>query len=203
MNLQTVRGAITNWLLGRIRIDAFNLEYPPTLDSPIATETLPANSCITLPIQNVVHYKFGTGTVRTKARFPYRIAYRYSNVLGYHELPMTLLEGVLSFIQILTVLESPDGDISSFESVQLEDSITVSRSEEVDRDWLVYLNIAFDAEFNTTTFPNLTGINPTNFYQIDNPPDFNELKIRVYRAKQGFNTSNPASHTLDTELTIT
>lgn len=191
-NLVTIGEAIGNALITWVRIDRWGLDNPTDLYSPYSTTTsVPANSAIALPVQNVLHNKSGYNQINTQARFPYRIGYRFPGEMAFSAIPFSALEGILVNIQVLAVLQYPDNNITHFAPVQLEDAITVARAQEVNgnnSDWLVYLNIAFDATFYTTTMPDVSLIQPQNYYNVSDPPPLNDLNIRVYRAKENFNT---------------
>ncbi|AFY49003.1 hypothetical protein Nos7524_3203 [Nostoc sp. PCC 7524] len=214
MNIQEIREKINDFLLQRVRIDYWGLDYPSEIYTPISSTTFPANSALSLPIQEVVHFREAYNQIKTSARFPYRIAYRFPGELPYHELPIKALEGMLSFIHIVSLIQSPDPDIESFTPANIEDSLTVARVEEVENDWLVYLNFAFDVRFNTTLLPDLAELQPSNYYNLEDPPSLQELNLRVFRAKSGFKTkeeevaslipiiNDPTKYTLDSEITI-
>ncbi|MBD2228024.1 hypothetical protein [Calothrix anomala] len=201
-NIQTIRESINDFLIARVRIDYWQLEYPSEIYAPTLTGTYPANSLTLLPVQNVLHYKEGFNQIKTLARFPYRLAYRFPGQLNYHSLPHTGLEGIISYIQTVSLLESPDPDIESFTPVKVEDSITVSNTDGSGSDWLIYLNFAFDVKFNTTSIPGLDDIQSPDYYDFNNPPPLEELKIRIYRAKEKFITTNNSTYNLDSEINI-
>ncbi|MBD2168059.1 hypothetical protein H6G04_27110 [Calothrix membranacea FACHB-236] len=204
MNIQDVRERISEFLSVRVRIDFWGLDYPDDLYTQILSNTLPACSAIALPIQNVFHYKEGFNLVKTKARFPYRIAYRFPGQLSFHDLPFPALEGMLSYLQILSLLQIPDPSITSFAPADLEDAVTVSRTEDLNAegDWVVFINFAFDVEFNTTTIPDLTDLQPPDYYDFQDPPAVEEVNVRINRAKQQFKTTNPSTYILDSEIKI-
>jgi len=191
-NLVTIGEAIGNALISWVRIDKWGLDNPTDLYSPYSTTTpVPANSAIALPVQNVQHSKGGYNQINTEARFPYRIGYRFPGEMAFSAIPFSALEGIIVNIQVLAVLQYPDNALTHFAPVQLEDSITVARAPEVNgntSDWLVYLNLAFDATFYTTSFPDVSLLQPNSYYDLSDPPPIADLKIRVYRAKENFNT---------------
>lgn len=211
MNIQIVREKILDFLVARVRIDYWGLDYPIDLYAPTLSGTYPANSAMALPIQDVVHTSSGYGQIKTQARFPYRLAYRFPGELAYHELPFPALEGMLSFIHIVSLLQTPDPAIESFVPVKVEDSITVKNPEEVRSDWIVCLNFAFDARFNTTSIPDISDLQDPDYYNFDNPPSVQELKIRTYRAREQFKLEesrilpiiiNNPDYILDSEIII-
>jgi hypothetical protein len=205
-NISTLGDSIRDFLVARVRVDYWGLENPSEIYSQYpTTPPAPANSAIALPVQNVLHSKEGTNLVKTTARFPFRIAYRFPGEMAYHDLPLKSLGGMLAYIQILSVLESPDPNITQFIPVELEDSITVARTGDINAngaDWLVYLNFAFDVTFSTTTVPDISELQPNTFYDIGDPPPIHELNIRINRAKQKFNPVNNSTYTLDAEIRI-
>lgn len=204
MNIQGIRERISEFLSVRVRIDRWGLDYPSELYTQILSNTLPACSAKALPVQNVFHVQEGFNLIKTKARFPYVIAYRFTGQLSYHDLPLQALEGMLSYIQILSLLQKPDPSITSFAPADLEDSVTVARTGESNTggDWVVLLNFAFDVEFNTTTIPDLTDLQPPDYYDFQDPPPVEEVNIRINRAKQQFKTSDPSTYILDSEIKI-
>lgn len=205
MNIQDVRERITEFLAIRVRIDYWGLDYPDELYTQIGFTTLPANSAISLPVQDVVHTRENFNQVRTKLRFPYRIAYRFPGQLPYHDIPFRSLEGMLEYIHIYVLTQVPDPNILSFTPAILEDSITVARVEEIqtDPDWIVYLNFAIDTEFITTVLPDITDLQPPDFFDEDNLPSIDEINIRINRAKQGFQREDNSTYIIDSEINIT
>jgi hypothetical protein len=202
MNIQIVRDKIRDFLVSRVRIDYWGLDYPSDLYATTLSGLYPANSAISLPVQGVIHSRLSTNQVKTEAIFPYRIAYRFPGQLAFHDLPFKGLEGILSYIQLLSIVQTPDSDIQSFTPLKVEDSITVSRVEGDNTDWIVYINIAFEAKFNTTVVPDISDIQSPDYYNFDNPPSIEELNMRIYRAKEKFDTANNSTHILDSEIKI-
>lgn len=145
MNIQQARQAITEFLSIRLRIDTWGLDEPTRQYTTHNQTTLPANSARSLPIQNVIHTKDSFNVVRVKARFPYQIAYRFPGVMPYHDIPFNALEGMLEFIHILFLMETPDPEIQFIAPVLVEDAITYYEAGEEKvphRDWIVYRTYA-------------------------------------------------------------
>nr|WP_322719584.1 hypothetical protein [Nostoc sp. ChiQUE02]MDZ8232621.1 hypothetical protein [Nostoc sp. ChiQUE02] len=202
MNIQLAHQKVKEFLAIRVKIDAWDLDVPEGLYSPTSNNYQPGSSAIALPIQNLVHKRAGLNLVETSVRLPYRITYRFSFDLAFHEIPFSGLEGVISTIHLLALLQLPDENIKSFQPAEVEDSVTVERVAEKDGDWLVNLNFAFDVVFNTTDFPDISSIQPADYYNIDNPPPLSEITIRVNRAKPEFIKSNTSTYVEDSTINI-
>nr|WP_322714554.1 hypothetical protein [Nostoc sp. ChiSLP03a]MDZ8215807.1 hypothetical protein [Nostoc sp. ChiSLP03a] len=202
MNIQLAHQKVKEFLAIRVKIDAWDLDVPEGLYSPTSNNYQPGSSAIALPIQNLVHKRAGLNLIETSVRLPYRITYRFSSDLAFHEIPFSGLEGVISTIHLLALLQLPDENIKSFQPAEVEDSVTVERVAEKDGDWLVNLNFAFDVVFNTTDFPDISSIQPADYYNIDNPPPLSEITIRVNRAKPEFIKSNTSTYVEDSTINI-
>ncbi|MEH1858033.1 MAG: hypothetical protein V7L21_08530 [Nostoc sp.] len=201
MNIQLAHQKVREFLTIRVKIDAWDLDIPE-LHSPTSNNYQPGTSAIALPIQNLVHKRAGLNLIETSVRFPYRITYRFPFDLAYDALPFSGLEGVISTIHLLASLQLPDENIKSFQPAEVEDSVTVERIAQEDGDWLVNLNFAFDVVFNTTDFPDISSIQPADYYNIENPPSLSEITIRVNRAKPEFIKSNTSTYVEDSTINI-
>ncbi len=202
MNIQLAHQKVKEFLAIRVKIDAWDLDVPEGVYSPTSNNYQPGSSAIALPIQNLVHKRAGLNLIETSVRLPYRITYRFPYDLAYDVLPFSGLEGVLSTVHLLSLLQLPDENIKSFQPAEVEDSITVDRIAQEDGDWLVNLNFAFDVVFNTTDFPDISDIQPPDYYNIDNPPSLSEITIRVNRAKPEFIKSNTSTYIEDSTINI-
>ncbi|MFN6486291.1 MULTISPECIES: hypothetical protein [unclassified Nostoc] len=203
MNIQLAHQKVKEFLAVRVKIDAWDLDVPEGLYSPTSNNYQPGSSAIALPIQNLVHKKVGLNLIETSVRLPYRITYRFAYDLAYDALLFNGLEGVLSTVHLLSLLQLPDENIKSFQPAEVEDSITVERIAQKDGDWLVNLNFAFDVVFNTTDFPDISSIQPADYYNIENPPPLSEITIRTNRAKPEFKKSNTSTYIEDSTINIT
>lgn len=202
MNIQTVRAKVKEFISIRVRIDKWNLEVPDDLYSPTSNNYAPGNTAVALPIQNLTHIREGNSGIQTSVRLPYSIRYRFPFDLDYHSLPFAGLEGVLSTIHTLSLLQSPDDNIKSFQPAEIEDSITVGNIAQQDGDYIVSLNFAFDVVFNTTEFPDISDIQPPDYYSIDNPPPLSEITIRINRANSNFIKSDNSTYVEDSTIII-
>jgi hypothetical protein len=202
MNIQTIRETLKSFIDGRVSVYQWDLDYPDTYYYNVLGANYPANTAIELPVQNLVHIKDGKNGIQTTARFPYRITYIFPSEMAYTDIPWASLEGMLSWLHILSLLQGPDALVEKMEPADLEDSISIARSDEQEGDWLVYLNFAFDITFRTTEFPDLGDLQPPGFYPIDSPPPVEELKVKVNRAKPKFSRQEQTSYTQDTEINI-
>ncbi|MGV0103974.1 hypothetical protein NSTCB13_02620 [Nostoc sp. DSM 114160] len=202
MNIQLVHQKVKEFLAIRVKIDAWDLDVPEGVYSLTSNNYQPSSSAIALPIQNLVHKRADLKLIETSVRLPYRITYRFPFDLAYHALPFRGLEGILSTVHLLSLIQSPDGNIKSFQPAEVEDSITVERIAQQDGDWLVNLNFAFDVVFNTTDFPDISDIQPPDYYNINNPPPLSEITIRVNRAKPEFIKSRSTTYTEDSTINI-
>ncbi|MBN3927108.1 hypothetical protein [Nostoc sp. NMS4] len=202
MNIQLAHQKVREFLTIRVKIDAWDLDVPEGVYSPTSNNYQPGSSAIALPIQNLVHKRAGLNLIETSVRLPYRITYRFPYDLAYDVLPFSGLEGVLSTVHLLALLQLPDENIKSFQPAEVEDSITVERIAQEDGDWLVNLNFAFDVVFNTTDFPDISSIQPADYYNIENPPPLSEITIRVNRAKPEFIKSNTSTYIEDSTINI-
>jgi hypothetical protein len=207
MNIQTIHDKVREFLAVRVKVDNWNLETPEDVYSPTSTNYQPGSSAVALPIQNLVHSLSGVKSVETSVRLPYRIAYRFPYNLAYHELPIRGLEGLLSNIHIYSILQKPDENIKSFGPAEVEDSITYGTLKDKDADGnsdqVVFLNFAFDVVFNTTDFPDISSIQPPDYYNIENPPPLSEITIRTNRAKPDFVKSDSSTYIGDSTIIIT
>ncbi|UKO99365.1 hypothetical protein [Nostoc sp. UHCC 0870] len=202
MNIQIVRQKIREFLTIRVAINQWDLDYPESYYFTVNNQNYPANSAIEVPVQSVVHLKDGQASIKTTARFPYRLTYMFPGQMPYHELPWAAFEGVLSTLHIYSLIQSPDPDIEYFQPADIEDSITVSRTEDQDGDWLIHLNFAFDATFRTTEFPDISDLQPPGYFDTSNPPSLQELQIRINRAKPNFSPSDNSTYTEDSTILI-
>ncbi|MCW5317931.1 hypothetical protein GTQ43_30430 [Nostoc sp. KVJ3] len=202
MNIQLAHQKVKEFLAVRVKIDAWDLDIPEGVYSPTSNNYQPGSSAIALPIQNLVHKRVGLNLIETSVRLPYRITYRFPHDLAYDVLPFSGLEGVLSTVHLLSLLQLPDENIKSFQPAEVEDSITVERIAQQDGDWLVNLNFAFDVVFNTTDFPDISSIQPADYYNIESPPSLSEITIRVNRAKPEFIKSNTSTYVEDSTINI-
>lgn len=202
MNLTSVEQSIKEFITTRINIVSWDLDEPDVLTYEVGGNHYPANTAKQLPIQNLTYNKETFNRVVAKAIFPYVITYRFYSELSFVQLPISSLANVLSLVQILALIQTPDPDITLFEVVEIEDSITVRRAEDTSNDWLVELNFAFSAEFSITEYPNVSDIQPPDFYDIENPPPLNELKVRINRAKSKFKPTDTNSYIEDSEFII-
>jgi len=200
MNIQLVRQRIREFLTIRVKIYRWDLDYPDVY----YFQQSPACTAIEFPAQNVFHRREGTKLIKTSARFPIRITYIFPEETHpeQHDLPLKALEGMLSSIHIYSLIQTPDPNISSFEPADLEDSITIGRAGDQKGDWFVSLNLAFDATFNTTEFPDISDLQPPDYYQDGTPVPIEELKIRVNRAKSGFSPSDNSTFIEDTNIIL-
>lgn len=203
VNLSIIRDSIRGFIATRISIFQWDLDEPSDLTYPIGLQHYPANTAIEFPAQNLFYQRDGLNTVNTSTILPYRITYRFHADYSYHELPLRGLENVLSTVQILTLLQKPSPEISTFEPYEIEDSLAVRRSEDTSGDWLVDLNFAFRVEFKTTEFPDISDLQPPDYYDQNNPPSVNELAIRVNRAKPGFSVQDSPTYIEDSVINIT
>ncbi|MEH2093994.1 hypothetical protein [Nostoc sp.] len=202
MNIQLAHQKVKEFLAIRVKIDAWDLDVPEGLYSPTSNNYQPGSNAIALPIQNLVHKRAGLNLIETSVRLPYRITYRFPYDLAYDSLPSSGLEGVISTIHLYALLQLPDENIKSFQPAEVEDSVTVERIAQEDGDWLVNLNFAFDVVFNTTDFPDISSIQPADYYNIDNPPSLSEITIRTNRAKPDFVKSDSSTYIEDSTITI-
>lgn len=200
MNIQLVRQRIREFLTIRIKIYQWDLDYPDTY----YYQQSPANTAIEIPVQNVIHSREGSNLIKTSARFPYRITYIFPKEThpSYHDLPLKAVEGLLSNTHIQSLLQTPDSNILNFEPVQLEDSVTVYKTEGGNQDWLVSLNLAFDATFNTTEFSDISDLQPPDYYSDGIPVPIEELRIRTNRAKPGFSKSDSSTFIEDSNIIL-
>lgn len=200
MNIQLVRQRIREFLTIRVKIYRWDLDYPDIY----YFEQSPACAAVELPVQNVVHSRDGTRSVKTSARFPIRLCYIFPEETypDYHSLPIGALMGQLSNIHIYSLLQTPDSNIIDFSPVDVEDSLSVARTEDSSGDWLVFLNMAFDATFKTTEFSDISELQPPDYYQDGVPIPITELNIRTYRAKPGFSSLDNSTFKEDSNLNL-
>jgi hypothetical protein len=203
MNIQIVRQRIREFLTTRIAIYEWDLDEPDVLYFQVGSQGYPANTAIELPVMNLIHTKGASrNSVETSARFPYRLTYIFPGDIPLNALPLKALEGILSLIQIYSVLQIPDCEIKSFNPVIEEDSITIGRVGTAEDNWLIQLNFSFDAVFITTDLPDISDIQPPDYFDPSNPPTLQELQIRVNRAKSKFNRSDNSTYIEDSVILI-
>lgn len=202
MNIQLARDAISEFLITRVRIDSLDIDYPDQLYSSSNNQIIPANVLLKLPIQSLTQIKSSTNSIKTTALCPYRLTYRFPSDMPYHDLPMKALEGMLEYINIIILLGNIDPAIESVIPARIEDSLTVEKASELQSDWLVHINFAFNIAFTNTTLPDISDLQPGDFFDFGNPPTIQEITIKVNRAKAGFNNLDSATFTEDSEIII-
>jgi hypothetical protein len=203
MNIQTIRQKIREFLTTRIAIYKWDLDEPDVLYFEIGSQGYPANTAIELPVMNLFHTKgASSNSIETSARFPYRLTYIFPGDVPVSSLPLKALEGVLSAIHIYSVLQTPDSDIKSFNPVEEEDSVTIGRVGTSEDNWLIQLNFSFETTFITTEFPDLSDLQPSDYFDSTNPPTLQELEIRVNRAKPKFNKLDSSTFIEDSVILI-
>ncbi|MEA5625313.1 hypothetical protein [Nostoc sp. UHCC 0251] len=202
MNIQIARDLVDEFLITIIKIDVFDLDKPKELYKYAGDNRFPTNTAVRWPVQNLIHTKQNLNSVKTTARLPYVLSFRFPGQMPYHELPLKALEGMISHIHLYSLLLPPDPRIESFIPVDLEDSVTVGRVEAAKSDWLCHLNFAFDIKFTTTTAPDISGLQSPDYFQFNNPPTLQEIKIRTYRAKPDFTVEEVDTYIEDSEVII-
>ncbi|MDZ8259454.1 hypothetical protein [Nostoc sp. ChiQUE01b] len=202
MNIQIARDLVDEFLITIIKIDAFDLDEPKELYKYAGEVRLPTNTSVRLPVQNLIHTKQNLNSVKTSARLPYRISFRFPGQLSFYALPLRALEGIVAHIHLYALLLGPDPIIESFIPVYVEDSVTVERVKDAKSDWLCHLNFSFDIRFNTTTVPNISDLQSPDYFQFENPPTLQEIKIRTYRAKPAFSVEEVDTYVEDSEVII-
>lgn len=203
MNIQTIRQKIREFITARIAIYEWDLDEPDVLYFQVGSQGYPANTAIELPVMNLVHRSGASkNSIETSARFGYRLTYIFPGDTSLNELPLKALEGVLSIIHVYAILQTPDPDIKSFIPVEEEDSVTVGRFGTAEDNWLVQLNFSFDAVFNTTELPDISDIQPPDYFDFSNPPTLEELRIRVNRAKPKFSKVDNTTFIEDSNILI-
>ncbi|ANV88492.1 hypothetical protein [Picosynechococcus sp. PCC 7117] len=199
MNIQTVRNDLRAFISSKVLIHAWDLDYPDVLYTVIDDQEYPANTAIELPVQNIFHVKDGRNSIKTSARFTYRIAYIFPEVMPFNDLPWRSLEGIVSTIHIKALLEPPGG-IELILPAEIEDSLSVARSDDMSGDWLIYLNFGFDVTFRTTELPDVGDLQPPD---ISDFGTLQQLQIQVNRAKPEFSRLDNTTFNEDTVITIT
>jgi hypothetical protein len=203
MNIQTIRQKIREFITARIAIYEWDLDEPDVLYFQVGSQGYPANTAIELPVMNLVHTRgSGKSSIETSARFGYRLTYIFPGNIPLNQLPLKALEGILSTIHVYSILQTPDSDIKSFTPVEEEDSVTVGRVGTADDNWLIQLNFSFDAVFNTTELPDISDIQPPDYFDFNNPPTLQELEIRVNRAKPKFSRLDNSTFIEDSVILI-
>lgn len=202
MNIQIIREKIREFVDARVSVYSWDLDYPDIYYYNVSGANYPANTAIELPVQNIVHSKEGKSGIITSGRFPYRITYIFPSQMPFADLPWKALEGMLSWLHILSLIQGPDALVESMGPAELEDSITIARTDEQEGDWLVYLNFAFDITFRTTEFPDISDLQPPGFFPTDNPPPVDQVTVKVNRAKPRFSRQDVGSYIEDTEIII-
>ncbi|MBD2256656.1 hypothetical protein [Pseudanabaena sp. FACHB-2040] len=201
-NIQTVRQRLQSWITGLVRIDAFDADPPKALLSPSSTEQSlrPANTCIAYPVKDLVYERTDLQGICGRGRFAYSIAYRYPGELTLDEIPIQKLEGVVQYLQGMSLLGlAGSGGIKHVEPDAEEFPIQLERDGTDQDDWLVYCNLALLIEFNLTDFD----LDPDFGPAPEQPVGIDQLTIAVNRAEVGFDADVPADYTLDTEIVIT
>ncbi|MEH1966753.1 hypothetical protein [Nostoc sp.] len=202
MNIQIARDLVDEFLVTIIKIDAFDLDEPKQLYKYQGDNLLPTNTAIRLPVQNLIHTKQNLNSVKTTARLPYRLSFRFPAEMPFHDLPIRALEGMVAHIHLYAILLGPDPAIELFTPVDVEDSVTAERVNGVKSDWLCHLNFSFDIKFNTTIVPDISDLQSPDYFQFENPPTLQEIKIRTYRAKPAFSVEEVDTYVEDSEVII-
>lgn len=201
MNIQILADKIREFLTVRVSIYKWDLDYPDILYYKLGGNKVPANTMISLPVQNIVHDKDSKNVIITEARFPYRLTYRYPGQIEFDNLPWRTFEGMLSFLHIISLIQAPDPRVEDIKPAALEDSITVSRVGEQKGDWLVHLNFAYDTRFRTTIMPDVSELQP-DYWSIDTPLTIAQITARINRAKPDFDSQVSSTYTEDNTLII-
>ncbi|WP_414579107.1 hypothetical protein [Anabaena sp. CCY 9402-a] len=198
MNLDIARTAIRTYIDESIPIYRWDIDYPDTLYYNRGGFNIFANTAIELPLQEYFSVRDGFNGVKASARFPYRITWIFNGNQPIDTLPFKAVEGVVCNIQALALIKKPHPDLIQFVPFQEPDPVTIARTEDETKDWLLSANFSFDAEFRITELADVSDLISPGYFDFGPPAVVNGLTIEVNKAEQGFST-----HELDTTINIT
>jgi hypothetical protein len=201
-NTLTVRQYIRDWLESKIRIDKWDSDSPKQLFAD-QTQRFPANTAIELPMvdrdANAIHHNDGGIYLTYTATLPYVIVYRLPGLLSQDDIELTKYESLLEFMTGTALGEwKHSKGITHVEFLDDEYTIQIARSEEHQKDWLVYVNFTPRVTYDITEF-NLA----PEFGDFDNTPDtpISQVEIGVFRDYTDSLGSLP--HSLDNTIILT
>ncbi|AUT00894.1 hypothetical protein CLI64_11065 [Nostoc sp. CENA543] len=203
MNLDTARQAIRDFINNNIPVYRWDVDEPDVLYYNRGGFNIFANSAIELPLQEYLCRKEGHNGVVASGRFPYRVTWIFDGNQSLNSLPFKAVEGVVSNIQVLALIRSPHPDITQFLPYQEPDPVTISRTEDEHKNWLLSANFSFDCEFRVTEMADTSDLVSPGFFDLGDEPEVTSLTINVNKAEQQFDVTDADTYKLDTTITIT
>ncbi|MGJ3244941.1 MAG: hypothetical protein ACFE0I_02570 [Elainellaceae cyanobacterium] len=199
-SLGAMQNALKNWLSNEIRIDQWTLNAPEDYATVVDGTQYPSNTAIALSAEEVAYERRGAAWYECEAEFPFKLQYRFTGQLDYHQVPRNLAHDLLN--NILLKAASCYGDIS--EAIQEltipeQDDIICYKPNESNGDWILLIQPKFRVRFNAD-FADLSGLQPTE--SID-PFTFNSLTIITNRGEIGFDPDDESTYSKDREFIIT
>ncbi|WP_144427537.1 hypothetical protein [Nostoc piscinale] len=164
---------------------------------------IPANTAIELPVQEYVTQREGNNGVVASARFPYRVTWIFRGDLPIESLPLKAVEAVVANIQVLALIQRPSVEFTQFLPFQEPDTVTLSNTEDEDRNWLLSANFSFEATFRVTTLADAEDLTSPGFFDLGEEPQVDQITIKVNKAQQGFDTTNNNTYKLDNTIILT
>lgn len=203
MNLDTARQAIRDFVSASVPIYRWDVDEPDVLYYNRGGANITANSAIELPLQDFSTSKNGYNGVKASGRFPYRVTWIFRGDQPLSSLPFKSVEGVVANIHVLAHISSPHPEIQLFQPYPEPDPVTIARTEDESKNWLLSANFSFNCEFQVTSFADVGDLTEPGFYDFPEPIPLTGLGIRIYKAKIGFDSTDSSTFQLDRNLTIT
>lgn len=206
-NVATIKQAIRDWLELKMRIDVWDLDVPMKLFADTSTQALPlpAMSAISYPVKDLMYQRgeggaAGNERVTGFAGLTFSLVYRFTGQLTAEQLPIDDVEAIAEFLYVSSMFELQGcNGLRRLVPEPSEFPVQLTRMEDSQSDWLVYLHMLFNVEFHVTSI----GLAP----EYSNPGSgsgeeiskLRELNIKVFRGDlDGITTDN----TLDSDTII-
>lgn len=202
-NIQTTRTALRAWFGRQIRIDEWDADHPTKLFAAGSSQALPLPACtaIEYPVKDLGYKLDGLATVYGTGSFTFSIVYRYSGALKIDQLPLSRVEAVAQYLHAMSLLSLGGSDgINSAQPDIEEYPVQISRVDDDQGDWLIFIHIVLLIDFSLTEFDLPPEFQPPGYDGDGNSGDIDRLSLEIYRGKSGKVTTD---NNLDYSQTLT
>lgn len=223
MSVYRIRQSFKTWLERWINIQAWDLDVPgniprvldvsvpPPAGSPPNTQPtiekrrFPSNCAIELPIRDYRAFA-EEGQPQGIATFSYLLMFRFNTKsIAKHQLPMGKVELIVNYLADRAALNPGEIslDISNIETDQINEAVSVGKTQGEDGDWLLIAKPEFTVSFKSNAQADFEAeqcLQPA-YGIIDRPVTFTGLTIAVNRSDYPV-TTEPDTFSLDRLLEL-
>jgi hypothetical protein len=187
-NIQSTRRSLREWFAKQIRIDEWDADAPTKLFAANSSASLPLPACtaIEYPVKDLGYKLDGLATIYGTGSFTFSIVYRYSGHLKIDQLPLSRVEAVAQYLHAMSLLSLGGVEGIQSASPDIEEyPVQISRVDDDQGDWLIFIHIVLLVDFSLTELSLPPEFQPPGYDGGGNSGDIDRLSLEVWRGKSG------------------